>query len=126
LRSDVVKSPAGRATTVIPTTARSRILFSFSFACRKGRSHAFTLPAPLFGTQQGITVNPAAASQLVVAGFPATGTAGVTHTFTLTALDPNGNVATGFRDFVRFTGSDHQAVLPADYTFDATWTINVT
>jgi hypothetical protein len=45
---------------------------------------------------------------------------------TLAALDPNGNVATGFRDVARFTSSDHQAVLPADYSFEATWTINMT
>ena len=54
-----------------------------------------------FGTSPVITVTPAAASKLVVSGYPdgklpATATAGVAGTITATAQDPFGNVATGF------------------------------
>src|SRR5262249_35232366 len=37
-------------------------------------------------------------------------------TFTLTARDPYGNLATGYGGTVHFTSSDPQAVLPADGT----------
>jgi hypothetical protein len=65
------------------------------------------------------TVNPAAASKLVVSGFPSPSTAGASHTFAVTAEDAYGNVATGYTGTVDFTSSDPKAVLPADYTFSA-------
>jgi hypothetical protein len=65
------------------------------------------------------TVNPAAASKLVVSGFPTPTTAGASHPFAVTAEDAYGNVATGYTGTVHFTSSDHKAVLPADYTFSA-------
>ena len=64
-----------------------------------------------------ITVNPAATSTLVVAGFTDPTTAGDSHSFTrhgqgrLRQHDP------GYTGTVHFTSSDVQAVLPADYTF---------
>jgi hypothetical protein len=70
-------------------------------------------------TDAGITVNPAAASQMLVAGFPSPVTAGVAGTFTVTLKDPYGNVAASYTGTVHFTSSDRQAVLPADYTFTA-------
>src|SRR5207302_2998969 len=69
------------------------------------------------GTQAGITVNPAAASRLVVSGFPSAVLVGTAHNFTVTAFDPYGNVATGYRGTVAFTSSSQQAMLPANYTF---------
>src|SRR5207302_10451074 len=69
------------------------------------------------GFQTGITVGPAAASSLVVSGFPPPTTAGVAGTVTVTAHDPYGNTATGYTGTVHFTSSDGQAVLPADYIF---------
>jgi hypothetical protein len=75
-----------------------------------------TLNASLTGSQTGITVNPAATSQFVVAGFPSPVTAGVAGTFTVTAEDAYGNVATGYSGTVRFSSSDLQAVLPANAT----------
>src|SRR5262249_5303798 len=64
-------------------------------------------------------VNPAAASTLIVSGFPSPTTAGVAQGFTVTARDPFGNTATGYTGTVAFTSSDAQAVKPANYTFDA-------
>ncbi len=39
--------------------------------------------------------------------------------FTVTAYDPYGNVATGYTGTVHLTSSDPQAVLPASFTFTA-------
>jgi hypothetical protein len=76
-----------------------------------------TKTGSITGTQSGITVNPAAASTLAVTGFPSPTTAGVSHSFTVTALDPYGNIATGYTGTVHFTSSDGKAGLPANYTF---------
>jgi hypothetical protein len=70
----------------------------------------------LTSTDWNITVNPAAASQLLVVGFVAE-TAGVMSSFTVTAEDPYGNLASGYTGTVAFTSSAAQATLPADYTF---------
>jgi hypothetical protein len=78
-----------------------------------------TATASITGTQGGITVNAAAASSFVVSGYPSSTTAGVSHTFTVTARDAYGNLATGYRGTVHFTSSDGQAGLPANYTFTA-------
>jgi hypothetical protein len=67
---------------------------------------------------QSITVTPAAASSLLVTGFPAA-TAGVAHSITVAALDPFGNVATGYTGTVDLSSSDPIASLPADYAFTA-------
>jgi hypothetical protein len=77
-----------------------------------------TVQAAFVATQTGIAVSPNAAATFIVAGFPAT-TAGVAHSFTVTARDAFGNVATGYTGTVRFSSSDGQAVLSAAYTFTA-------
>jgi hypothetical protein len=66
-----------------------------------------------------VAVTPTAASTFTVTGFPSPTTAGSTGTVTVTALDPYGNVATGYTGTVHFTSSDAQAILPDDYTFTA-------
>jgi hypothetical protein len=76
-----------------------------------------TATASLHSTESGITVTPAAASLFVVAGFPTTTSAGVAHTFTVTALDAYSNTATSYAGTIHFTSSDAQAGLPNDYTF---------
>jgi hypothetical protein len=76
-----------------------------------------TVAGSVTGSQSGIEVDPAAASSLVVSGFPSSTTAGVSGTFTVTAYDPYGNVATGYTGTVSFSSSDPQASLPADYAF---------
>jgi hypothetical protein len=69
---------------------------------------------------QGNTlVNAAAASQLIVSGFPSPAMAGTPYSFTVTAYDAYGNVATGYRGTVHFTSSDGIALLPQDYVFTA-------
>ena len=75
----------------------------------------------IIGTQSGIVVSPAAASVLVLSGYPSITTAGANQTFTVTAKDPYGNTATGYTGTIQFKSSDGQdtagAGLPFDYTF---------
>jgi hypothetical protein len=75
-----------------------------------------TVNSGITGSQTGITVNPAAASSLKVAGFPSPVTVGTSGNFTVTARDAYGNTATGYTGTVHFTSSDSQASLPADST----------
>ncbi len=70
-------------------------------------------------SQSGISVVPGAPAAWVVTGLPAGTTAGAAPTFTLTAMDAFGNVATNYTGTIHFSSSDTQAVLPADYTFTA-------
>jgi hypothetical protein len=76
-----------------------------------------TVTGTIAGTQNGITVNPAAASTFVVSGFPSPITAGVAGNVTVTAKDAFGNIATGYAGTVHFTSTDGQATLPVDYAF---------
>src|SRR5262249_47061670 len=70
------------------------------------------------GTQSGLEGQAAAAASLTLAGLPNTTTAGVPHSFTLTARDIFGNIATGYAGTVAFTSTDPQAVFaPLSYTF---------
>ena len=63
-----------------------------------------------------ITVSPAAASSLSIV-VPTLDTAKKPFSATVTAYDPYGNVATGYRGTVHFISTDRGAVLPANYTF---------
>jgi hypothetical protein len=62
-----------------------------------------------------VSVLPAAATHFGVSA-PLSGTAGVAFSFTVTALDPYGNIATGYRGTVHFTKSDggSGSAVPAD------------
>ncbi len=61
------------------------------------------------GTSSPITVNPAGVSSFVLTGIPSTVTAGTATTFTVTADDTYGNIATGYSGTVNITTSDAQA-----------------
>jgi hypothetical protein len=94
---------------------------TFSATLRTAGAQSLTVTDFFSGTPRGtqaITVNPAAASSFTVAGFPAT-TAGVAHSFTVTAKDAFGNVATGYTGTVTFSSSDPIASLASNYTFTA-------
>jgi hypothetical protein len=74
----------------------------------------------LSGSQTGVSVAAAAAAtSLVVSGFPNPIVSWVDGFVTVTAHDAFGNVATGYHGTVHFSSSDLQAGLPADYTFTA-------
>jgi hypothetical protein len=67
------------------------------------------------GTSNGVAVSAAAATHFAVSA-PSSTTAGSPFRFTVTALDPFNNTATGYGGTVHFTSSDPQAVLPANAT----------
>jgi hypothetical protein len=107
----------------------------YNFTLADAGSHTFTATLKTAGAQSitmadtsfsgiprgtlSLNVLPAAASSLVVTGFPTSTTAGVAQTFTVTAKDPFGNVATGYTGTVAISSSDPLASLPANYTFTA-------
>jgi alpha-tubulin suppressor-like RCC1 family protein len=77
-----------------------------------------TVTASITGSQSGLTVTPGSATQLTVTGL-AGGTAGVASSATVRARDAYGNTVVGYVGTVRFTSTDVQAVLPANYAFVA-------
>lgn len=106
----------------------------YTFAAADNGTHTFSATLKTAGTQaisvsdatagvggveSGITVNAAAASTMIAASFPATTTAGVAGSLTVTLRDLYGNTANGYRGTVYFTSSDAKASLPANYTFTA-------
>jgi prepilin-type N-terminal cleavage/methylation domain-containing protein len=78
-----------------------------------------TATGTITGSQTGINVTAGPAATLIVAGYPNPTVSGVSHTFTVTAKDANGNTATGYTGIVHFASSDGTAVLPPNYTFVA-------
>jgi hypothetical protein len=67
---------------------------------------------------QSVTVNPAAASRLVLSA-PASVKANVKFNLTVIIMDAFGNVVTGYRGTLAFRSSDATARLPRNYTFTA-------
>jgi hypothetical protein len=76
--------------------------------------------ATLKGSQNGVVVNPAAVSKLVVAGMTSPRTAGSTGSLRVTATDAYGNRIVGYLGTIHFTSTDTKAKLPANYKFTAT------
>ncbi len=106
----------------------------YTFTLGDGGKHIFTVKLYTAGNEiisatdtlvstitgsASVNVKPGAAKTLVVAGFPSPVTVGTVHTFTVTAKDAFGNVATGYVGTVHFSSTDVSAILPADYTFTA-------
>jgi predicted outer membrane repeat protein len=105
----------------------------YSFVTSDNGTHTFNVTLKTAGTQSitltdtvngsigatasGITVTPAAASTLALAGFPSSISAGAAGTYSVTARDAFGNIATGYTGTIHFASSDPQAILSADYTF---------
>jgi len=67
-----------------------------------------------------LSVNPPVATHFAVAGFTSPTNPGVSHTFTVTALDASNATVPGYTGTVHFSSSDGAAVIPANYTFVAT------
>src|SRR5262249_12632777 len=66
-----------------------------------------------------VDVGPAAASTFTVTGPAGAVGGGQAFDVTITALDPYGNVATGYTGTVHFSSAAAAATLPPDYTFTA-------
>jgi probable HAF family extracellular repeat protein len=69
------------------------------------------------GTNHFLLLNPTATPTLSLSGFPSTTTAGVAQNLTVTVLNPNGTVDTGYTGTIHFSSTDQQAGLPANFTF---------
>jgi hypothetical protein len=69
------------------------------------------------GMAQSTAQVTATAPLFLVTGFPSSVQAGAPASFTVTALDAQGNVMTGYVGTVHFTSSDPAAQLPDDYMF---------
>ena len=66
------------------------------------------------GTEEAVLLNPVATPSLTVTSAPSLATAGVPFNITVTVLNPNGTVDTGFTDTVQLVGN---ASGPISYTF---------
>jgi hypothetical protein len=116
------------------TDPRATLPEDYTFTAADGGSHGFAAVLRTSGTQTltatdtrvaartgsaAIPVTPAAATHLAVTDAPLTTAAGAAFAFTVTAKDPYGNTATGYRGSVHFGSSDGGAALPDDYAFTA-------
>ena len=115
--------------------AQAGLPANYTFTSADDGSHTFTVTLKTSGSQSitatdtatpavtgtlsGINVSPGAARVFVLAGLPGSLSAGAVQTFTVTARDAYGNMATGYIGTVKFTSSDTQATLPANYKFTA-------
>jgi hypothetical protein len=99
-----------RANGVVIGTFTSSAQGTLSFTTPIG-SNTITIAGP------GST--PAVASKLGVSSFPSPTTAGVSHSFTVTAQDNSGNIAFSYVGTIKFSSTDQKAGLPANYTFTA-------
>jgi hypothetical protein len=77
-----------------------------------------TTTSTIFGSDAGMAVQPAAASQFLLSA-PSSVSKGSKFSVTLTVEDAFGNVVTGYVGTVHFSSSDSTATLPANYTFTA-------
>jgi uncharacterized delta-60 repeat protein len=77
-----------------------------------------TTTSTMIGSDFGIVVQPAAASQLVLSA-PSSVSHRSQFSVTLTVDDAYGNAVTGYVGTIQFSSSDSRATLPANYTFTA-------
>src|SRR5262249_953106 len=102
-------------------TAADAGMHTFNATLKKAGSQSLTATdtanAAITGAQS-VTVNPAAASQLLLSA-PASVNAGAKFSLTVTVVDAYGNLVTGHRGTIRFGSSDSTATLPKNYTFTA-------
>jgi hypothetical protein len=120
-----VKFVSNDSQAVLPAnytfTADDAGAHTFSATFKTAGTRTMTVSDTVTGSSvyyTNITVTPAAASSLFVRFYSSdTTTAGNTTYIDVWALDPYGNVATGYTGTVHLTSTDPQASLPADFTF---------
>jgi hypothetical protein len=72
---------------------------------------------PSLTARSSVTVQPGAATQLIVTAADGPFESGEEFSLEVLLRDAFGNDATGYQGTIRFTSTDPQATLPADYTF---------
>jgi hypothetical protein len=101
------------------TTADAGVhTFSATLKTVGTQSITATDTSSLTGTESGITVNPAAASQFILHA-PSSVTAGQSFSLNVTVEDAYGNVVIGYAGTIHFSSTDKRAKLPTNYTFTA-------
>jgi len=103
-------------------TAADAGVHSFSATLKTAATQSITATdtttSTITGTDAGITVNPAVASQFIISA-PSSVTAGTQFSLTVKVEDAYGNVVNGYTGTVHFSSTDGTATLPANYTFTA-------
>jgi hypothetical protein len=109
-------SSDGAAVLPADTTLTNGVgTFAATLQTAGGRTITATDTPSITGTSGNIAVSAAAATHFSVSA-PPSATAGMAFNFTVTALDPFNNTATGYTGTVHFTSTDGAAVLPANAT----------
>ena len=92
---------------------------TFTVTLKTAGSQSITATAVATGSVTGQATTPvaAAAASVLSVSDASTATAGTGFNVTVTAKDAYGNTATGYTGTIKFTSTDGQAVLPANYTF---------
>jgi hypothetical protein len=103
-------------------TAADQGVYTFSVTLVRAGAQAIratdTQHASITGTQTGITVIPAAASKVVVSGYPTSTTIGTANNFLVTLYDAYGNIATGYTGTIQITSDDPAIVIaPVEWTY---------
>jgi hypothetical protein len=114
-------SSDGRATLPANYTFTSRDDGVQTFPVKLGTAGTQTITITDTATgsitgQASVTVTPGSLTQFTLTE-PKSVTAGKFFRFVVTARDPYGNVASGYRGRVRITSSDENATLPINYTY---------
>jgi hypothetical protein len=103
-------------------TAADQGVHTFTVTLKTAGSQSITAADTVFGSitgsEAGIVVSPAAASQLALSGAYDVQHR-VAFSLTLKVEDAYGNVVPGYTGTVHFTSTDSKATLPANYTFTA-------
>jgi fibronectin type 3 domain-containing protein len=107
----------GLPSTYMFTTADAGVA-NFTVTLETAGSQKITETSASGSVTSTIVVSPGTASKFVISGL-STATVGTSESFTVTADDPYGNVATGYTGTVEFTSSDTAATLPANTPFTA-------
>ena len=98
-----------------PGSASAFPLYAFHARTNMNGTLFFSADDPAHGSELWKLVEQATqGTSLTASGFPATITAGVAGSFTVTAKNANGTTNTAYLGIVHLTSSDSQAVLPAD------------
>ena len=128
-------APSYRGTISFTSTDRQAVLpASYTFTNVNQGVHTFaatlktagtqsitatdTSTGSITGSESGITITPAAASQFIM-NAPSSLVSGAKFSMMLEVEDAYGNVVTGYTGTVHFTSSDSTATLPANFTFTA-------
>src|SRR5262249_37495752 len=89
----------------------------FSITAKKAGASDFTVSSAGMTAKATVAVIPGGVVSFVVTGLAGSTAQGAPLSFTVSAYDAQGNLATNYLGTVIFTSTDARATLPASYTF---------